>query len=864
MKGQSLAQKLDALAEFGQLQRSIPEQVTENLSAAIVLRPYQIEALQRFLFYADWTQRQRPTHLLFHMATGSGKTVLMAAVILDLYERGYRNFLFFVNSTQIIEKTKANFLDAASSKFLFAEPIRFDGKPVPVRAVSNFDEADADAINVHFTTIQGLHSALYNAKENAPTLEDFAGRRIVMLADEGHHLNALTKGNRATLDDQEDARDWETTVQRIFRSDPDNVLLEFTATAGVHIAEVASKYHDKILFDYSLRQFRADGYSKDIELRRADIPVEERMLQSVVLSQYRRKLAAEHGLALKPVILMKSRRIADSEANEQAFHALIEGLDAGRLEALAEVLPAGDTVGDALRHILRVDGGLSATDFAREIRLDFAQSKVRNVNKPEDLQRQQIELNSLEDRDNEIRVIFAVDKLNEGWDVLNLFDIVRLYNQGTNTTTNQEAQLIGRGARYWPFTAPDQPEASREQRKYDADEAHPLRGIEQLHYHCSHDPVYLRDIRKALAEAGLIDRDERKVTVRVKEEFRQSEFFKSGAVFKNERRTNARGAIFALAAYQVPQLIQLAIGHSRRTSEVGAFEEGSGGDAGGQGVAVRTLRFPDLGLNVLRHALDSNPFFRFDRLKRHLPRMSGMVEFMTGAEFLGGLKLEVKGPKATLDTLGQREMLMLARGALTEVEVRIAANSHDYVGTREFQPHALTKTVDDVTLTVGGSYRTRWADWPESGGIDLAAQSWFAHDDCFGTTEELKFIRFIHDRIDQLRRDHGEVRLIRNEKAVKIYAFEDGAAFEPDFLLFLEHDFDGGAAMVQLFIEPKGSHIAAGEEWKQRFLASIEAQAEVPNFHGKAYKLRGLPFFNENDWPAASAFREALTPYHAP
>jgi type III restriction enzyme len=45
------------------------------------------------------------------MATGSGKTVMMAGLILYLYERGYRKFLFFVNRGQIVEKTKDNFIN---------------------------------------------------------------------------------------------------------------------------------------------------------------------------------------------------------------------------------------------------------------------------------------------------------------------------------------------------------------------------------------------------------------------------------------------------------------------------------------------------------------------------------------------------------------------------------------------------------------------------------------------------------------------------------------------------------------------------------------------------------------------------------
>ncbi|MES5140365.1 hypothetical protein ABVC55_05375 [Lactobacillus crispatus] len=63
-------------------------------------------------------------------------------------------------------------------------------------------------------------------------------------------------------------------------------------------------------------------------------------------------------------------------------------------------------------------------------------------------------MNSLEDENNPFRIIFAVAKLTEGWDVLNLYDIVRISEAKesiTMNTTNAEAQLIGRGARYYPF-----------------------------------------------------------------------------------------------------------------------------------------------------------------------------------------------------------------------------------------------------------------------------------------------------------------------------------------------------------------------------------------------------------------------------
>ncbi len=89
-------------------------------------------------------------------------------------------------------------------------------------------------------------------------------------------------------------------------------------------------------------------------------------------------------------------------------------------------------------------------------------------------------LNSLEDASNGIRAIFAVDMLNEGWDVLNLYDIVRLYdtrdaNGGKpGKTTMQEAQLIGRGARYMPFRDPSDDSLAIDKRKYDCDVANPF------------------------------------------------------------------------------------------------------------------------------------------------------------------------------------------------------------------------------------------------------------------------------------------------------------------------------------------------------------------------------------------------------
>src|SRR5699024_1722835 len=108
--------------------------------------------------------------------------LIMAGLMIYLYEKGYRNFLFFVDSTNIIEKTRENFLNPNSSKYLFAESIQIEDRQVKVNEVENFSSANPDDINIVFTTIQGLHSRLNKPRENAITFEDFENQKVVLLS----------------------------------------------------------------------------------------------------------------------------------------------------------------------------------------------------------------------------------------------------------------------------------------------------------------------------------------------------------------------------------------------------------------------------------------------------------------------------------------------------------------------------------------------------------------------------------------------------------------------------------------------------------------------------------------------------------
>lgn len=270
----------------------IPEYIVNNLNHKFELREYQKEAFQNFITYFedDRFNHNKQIWTLFHNATGSGKTLIIAGLILYLYEKGDRNFIFFVNQSNIVAKTKENFKNEYSSKFLFERKIVIDRRTVEINEVKSFQNIDdtSDNINILFTTIQDLHDKLNNITECSVSYEDFDDKKLVLIVDKAHHINAATK-KKLSAAKKEDDRNWEDTINNIFRANRDNVLLEFTATCDLKNPSILEKYYDnpaEIIFNYTLLEFRASGYTKDLFNLRTTIAPIARTIQAMLLSQY--------------------------------------------------------------------------------------------------------------------------------------------------------------------------------------------------------------------------------------------------------------------------------------------------------------------------------------------------------------------------------------------------------------------------------------------------------------------------------------------------------------------------------------------------------------------------------------------------
>ena len=848
------------LSKWAIINKELPDYLENSLSASRKMRPYQEECLKYFLSYMDdYRDRPKRPHLLFHMATGSGKTLIMAATMLYLYEKGYRNFLFFVDTNNIVEKTKDNILNRSSSKYLFAPQIVINGKNVEIRQVENFQSSSSDCINLCLTTIQGLHSALNSNKENALTYEDFSDQPVVMISDEAHHMNSETK-NKLTKEEEKDKKSWEATEREIFKCDNGklpNVLLEFTATADLDDPNIAKKYEDKIIFDYPLKKFREDLYSKEVMDIVSDLSPIDRAIQAIILSQYKRKLFAKIRENIKPVVMFKSKTIADNKAFYDEFIDSINNLEKDKIEKIKG--GAHDSMKAAFDYLDK--NGVSLENLILELKEEFSEERLLLVDGKNISPEKQQLLNSLEEHKNGIRAVFAVDMLNEGWDVLNLFDIVRLYNTRDakdgkpGKTTMQEAQLIGRGARYMPFVDPNNTSLPTGMRKYDGDAGNQLRDIETLHYHCENNPRYIQELHSALVKTGIKAPEYVQQSLFIKDDFKEKDIYKHGLVFMNERVPLAiieNDGTIGKAIKDKTYKVMMPTGKMKS-----GFLFGDNAPSAVQASASAGCRFIELGEHVIRAAINYFPSFYFDSLKRLYPSLKSVKEFITSKDYLRMLNVIVFGKETQVESYSQKDKLYIAKEVLRQIEPLLTLRGKSYRGSREFKPSMINdvfssqKTLNfakqgpssnqEFGLSMKESRRTELR-------ADLMYSDWYAYNDCYGTSEEKALVKYIESISEKLLQKYESFYLFRNERDVRIFSFDNGNAFEPDFVLFLRRKgstdvYDN----IQIFIEPKGENLRKEDKWKEDFLMELKEKAEVRWLtKTDSYNVWGVPFFTED------------------
>ncbi|MCQ2904253.1 DEAD/DEAH box helicase family protein [Helicobacter pylori] len=807
----------------------LPTHITSNLKKE--LRDYQKQAIDNYLEKHQFNPTQK--HFMFEMATGSGKTLVMAGLILECYKQGYQNFIFFVNSTSILEKTKLNFTDSVSSKYLFSENININDKNIEIKSINNLNESHNNAINIYFSTIQGLFSLFTRDKENAITIEDLKDQKLVFLADEAHHLNTETKKK---LNDSEasEKRNWESVVKLALEQNKDNLLLEFSATIPKE-KSVKDKYENLKVVTYTLKEFSEDKFCKNIySLSYENKELETRFLGACVSSLYKELLAQHHNIEnFKPCILFKSERIEESKKNQERFNTFLENLSPLDLENFFHY--SRNAFFKAAKSFF--DEKNYTPNLVAFLQTKFKKSTQINTNNEKELEKGMLLLNSLEDRDNPKRVIFSVDKLNEGWDVLNLFDIVRLKNKANQKDTIKDAQLIGRGARYYPFSYNDFKPSRIEfyQRKFDL--ANPLSALERLDYHAIYNSEFIAKLKEELRELGLGLIEKEKTTIPLTPTKRFKCYYASNTKDKKKNLFNMdySGPVEAtLKSLHVPLF---AFGVREKKVD---FKEENKGDT--------TYYIP--------HALDKIPinyFLKALNLKnldfKTLKKAFKKHAFNNKVGFIEQYISPLKTNFHKNQKFDNNEILL-------KIAVYIIGNLKD----------TLLKEQDkyDVSALELKEFETHnkslsASEWEK----DIPFYEWLLFKDMRKLDSDLErdFLDFINKNKEILDKKFKEWCVLRNDHfaELKVFCNIEGPfyaqGFEPDFILFAQTHEDEFLGFT-CYMEAKGEHLEPSNAWKKEFLEMLE-NATLKS-HNKKLHLKGLPFFTLHNSVVNGDFQTAF------
>ncbi|GAA9445522.1 DEAD/DEAH box helicase family protein [Helicobacter pylori] len=801
----------------------LPTHITSNLKKE--LRDYQKKAIRHYLEKRQSNPTQK--HFMFEMATGSGKTLVMAGLILECYKQGYQNFIFFVNSASILEKTKLNFTDSVSSKYLFSENIHINDENTEIKSVNNLNESQTSAINIYFSTIQGLFSLFTKAKENAITIEDLKDQKLVFLADEAHHLNTETKKKLSNAESS-DKHNWESVVKLALEQNKDNLLLEFSATIPKE-KSVKDKYENLKVITYTLKEFSEDKFCKNIySLSYENKELETRFLGACVSSLYKELLAQHRNIGnFKPCILFKSERIEDSKENQERFNAFLENLSSSDLENFFNH-SRNAFFKDAKNFF---DKQNYTPNLAAFLQTKFQKSVQINTNNEKELEKSMLLLNSLEDRDNPKRVVFSVDKLNEGWDVLNLFDVVRLKNKANKKDTTKDAQLIGRGARYYPFSYNGFKSSHIEfyQRKFDL--SNPLSALERLDYHAIYNSEFIAELKNDLQVLGLGLMDEKenkeKQTIPLTPTKRFKCYYASNTKDKNKNlftKDYTGSVVVKLESLRVPLFGSIV--HEKRVD----FEENKSGDT----TYYEPNTLGKIPLNYFLKALNVKNL-DFKTLKKAFKKhaFNNKVGFIE--RYIYSLKTNFHKNQKFDDN---KTLLELAVYIIENLKDTLLKEQDKYevsaLELKEFETHNKSLSASELEK-------------------DIPSYEWLLFKDMRKLDSDLEraFLNFINDNKEVLDKKFKEWCVLRNDHFAELKVFCNienspfyAQGFEPDFILFAQTHSDEFLGFT-CYMEAKGEHLEPSNAWKKEFLETLE-NATLKG-HNKKLHLKGLPFFTSTN-----------------
>lgn len=409
----------------------------------------------------------------FQMATGSGKTLLIGANILQLHlKNGTKNFLVLTPDTTIYEKTIRNF-NLMKDESVFQNNLEFDFNLITGENYQDrrFDyDEDAD-FNIFVFNISKFYDrengTLKIDKEweesiwednlgNTISLREYLrNNELAIVTDEAHHYQKFRVGRRK-----------QSSGDIILDLEPE-LVVEYTATARL---EDKDRRNQKIIYNYPLDSFIKDGYAKKIRAygyrgaidksTGSEVTKDDKKKLFVSLMTHLLKKEALKQQNFKPILLVRAR---GKDHAENLNEYLAEGYE--KDDELIEKTYNEIAKAEKYDLIELISNNISLDDLKSEIKdLGSKSFAFHHGNSSKDEVKKKFD--NIETNNQE--VLIQVQKVDEGWNVDNVYTISILSNSRGKIKTYVK-QLVGRGSRLF-----------REKRKWDSIEGNELKAHEEL------------------------------------------------------------------------------------------------------------------------------------------------------------------------------------------------------------------------------------------------------------------------------------------------------------------------------------------------------------------------------------------------
>jgi type III restriction enzyme len=362
-------------------------------------------------------EREFP-NVCFALATGVGKTRLMAAFIIYLHiVKKIHNFFILAPNLTIYNKLKEDFGNPSNPKYVFKGISQFAVSSPKIITGDNYNKTQTNQIEwIQYININIFNVSKINSDVDQRTglprikrLSEYLGESyfdylknlpdLVLLMDESHHYRA-DKGKKVI-------------------NELSPVLgLELTATPQTEEKSKTVKFKN-VVYEYSLAKAMNDGFVKEPAVAT-------------------RKNFDPKQLSVEALDIMKLEDGIKIHENTKADLDVYSRTNGKKLIKPFVLVVAKDTA-----HAEWLESHIKSDEFFKGYYKDKVM-QIHSAQKGAEKDENITKLLTLEHPNNKIEIVIHVNMLKEGWDVTNLYTIIPLR---TATSATLREQTIGRGLR---------------------------------------------------------------------------------------------------------------------------------------------------------------------------------------------------------------------------------------------------------------------------------------------------------------------------------------------------------------------------------------------------------------------------------